>query len=808
MTGARGNAHDLFVGFERPNASSLDPGHQRAFVAKIHLYKLETDTVTQLNPTTGATDARVPNLCTTLPGTDCDPETDYYAIFQNFQGAGNVPVGAGELCSTISGDPYRFEFVGGPEGSAGNPVWLKNSIQYERRCAGATAGTCNTWVISMRVPVLAADSTKPTVSATGIEEGSGIWYQLNLGAYDPGTGLVDAKIDSWPRNDSAVVAGSFVDPWCASSSPDVYYKDADDDAGGGAGTGPKPWATLHLWDNSPTSRPADCFSGVTLTPDDVGNLSRSFGTSAPANDTVLGAGLERLFAAFTDTTGTNRATNAVVARPRNNTGADLTGVQLKARFRIAQWGIQPWGADGSGATWFDVPGARSGGECAVDKLVCDDGTTCTSVGASCTDGSTCHHDSVCGSVTIAGTDNLATPYDDRKTVIQFDWPLGGAADPVDAAGALEYCQYGITPPAASGFACENCPINPPTPCDPVAAPASCGTRLVGTTACTRKLWDHQCMLVELDSDSAINIETSSVYRNMNIRPMSETSREATISVRGLPPIPGASEESIYLVVMPRNMPATLPDGTTGTSFVAGNAARSRNGLMRPFVEAARRMSDEEYAEAAKRIGYGGYGYGGDSFEPVIIEQPSQEFPPADLPRGAALMPRGTRAVAEFLDGASRYGGSAENLTNQALDSLDDITATTIVPTLDVYAFRLGANKKLIPLTSFTLVVHHEGPMTGITWQIDGARRINNSFYRVDMPTGHKRRIQVRVMAKESPGQQQRPGSPKWPCTSGGGCCRKCATSEPDLALNVGLPIFIVGVVIVGRPRRRKRKTPE
>jgi hypothetical protein len=188
VTGAVGNAHDLYVGFERPDASSLDPGHQRAFVAKIHLYRLGTDTVTQLNPASGATDARVPTLCTSLPGSDCDPETDHYAIFQNFQGAGGAPVGAGESCSTISGDPYRFEFVGGVPGTAGNPNWLANSIQYERRCSGTTADTCNTWVVSMRVPVLAADSTKPVVSATGIEEGSGIWYQLNLGAYDPRNG--------------------------------------------------------------------------------------------------------------------------------------------------------------------------------------------------------------------------------------------------------------------------------------------------------------------------------------------------------------------------------------------------------------------------------------------------------------------------------------------------------------------------------------------------------------------------------------------------------------------------------------------
>jgi hypothetical protein len=803
VTGARGNAHDLFVGFERPNASTLTAGHQRAFVAKIHLYRAETDTVTQLDPTSGATDARIPTLCTTLPSTDCDPATDFYAIYQNFQGAGGVPNGAGETCSSISGDPYRFDFVGGPAGSAGNPTWLANSIQYERRCAGTTAGTCNTWVVSMRVPVIAPDPAKPTVSDLGIEDGSKFWYQLDLGAYDPGTGSIDAKIDSWPRNDAATVAGpGFQDAWCATSDPAVYYKDVDSDNGSGMGMGPEPWANLYLWNNIPSSRPSDCFSGLSITPDDIGDLARAFGSSAPASDTVLSSGLERLFKAFTS--GTNRATNAVIARPKNNSGVDVTA-QIRARFRLAQWGIQPWGAAGSSATWSEIPGQRPGGECATDRLVCNDGSTCSTLGAACPDTSTCHHDTVCGMVTISGTDNLATPYDDRKTVIQFDWPVGGTTDPINAAGALEYCQYGITPPAASGFTCEDCPINPPTSCDPVAAPSSCGTRLTGTTSCTRKLWDHQCMYVELDSDSSVNFETSSVYTNMNVRPMSEVAREATISVRGLPPIPGAQNENIYLVVMPRNMPSSLPSGTTGTSLVQSRAAAQRNSLMRPFVQAARRMTDEQYREAA-HAGYGGISYGGDSFDPVIIEPPGQDFPAPELPRGVDLMPRDLRAVAGFLDSASHYGGSAEALTNQTLDTLDDITATTLVPTLDVYAFRLGPNKRLIPLTSFTLVVHHEGPLTGITWQIDGASRISTNLFRVDMPVGHKRNIQVRVMAHEG-NEPQAPGDREWPCKPCAGCCcnhKTCSATERDLAINNGLPLFFVGAVFMARGRRRKK----
>ena len=200
---------------------------------------------------------------------------------------------------------------------------------------------------------------------------------------------------------------------------------------------------------------------------------------------------------------------------------------------------------------------------------------------------------------------------------------------------------------------------------------------------------------------------------------------------------------------------------------------------------------------------GGNTYGGGELDPVIYEAP-QQFPESDLPDASRLMPRGARAVAEYLDAVSRFDGAAEYLTQQTLDTLDNITATAVLPTLDVYAFRRGKGHRLIPMTSFTLVVHHEGPLFGITWEIDGATRLAHNLFRVDMPVGHRRRINIRVMAKETAGDHQRRGNEKWPCAAGG-CCRPCVMSEPDYALGNGGPLLLVGGVLALRRRRKKSR---
>ena len=769
---ARGNAHDVFFGFERPDPGVLAEGDQRGWMVRLHLGPAGT-VADELPARPGTQDIRRPSKCPTT--STCDDNADYFQVFSNFQAAGGQPnTDTTGTCTSLSGASYIFTALDA------DPLWLKNSIQYERVCTGTTQDTCNLWVVSVRVPLIPAAS--PTRAAEihmdGIEEVAGtavpgFWYQVNFSAWDPDpadpfNALLTAKLDGWPRSDAADVAGTG-DSLCTTGG--VFYKDVDSDAGTGMGSGPEPWAPLRPW-NGFSARPAGCFDGITLTPDDIGVLTRDFSAAAPSDATILASAPDTTFKAYNTTTypppnTSPRARNTVFARPRNPTGTPITDVKLKARFRLAHWGAQPWATPAPEAVWTDLPGSTDSGVCAA-----------TPSGG------------LCGNVTIPAG---APP--GNAGLIKLEWTIGGDDATVDANEAIEFCKFGIDPPSTTGFSCGACTTSDGKPGKQLMS----GGSPTGPP-CTRALWNHQCMIVELDADSAANFENASVYQNMDVQGMSETSREAMISVRGMPVIAGARDEEVYLVVMPRNMPASLPAATTGTTFVQQNAAAARDALMAPYLEAAREMPPALFGSLID--GVGGNTYGGGELDPVIYETPEQ-FPQADLPDGARLMPRGSRAVAEFLDGASRYNGRAEDLTMQMIDSLDNITATAILPTLDVYAFRRDKGKRLVPMTSFTLIVHHEGPLAGITWEIDGATRLAHNLFKVEMPVGHRRRINIRVMAREHAQDHQRRGNEKWPCTTGG-CCKPCVMSEPDFALGNGAPLLIVGAVIAVR-RRRKAK---
>jgi hypothetical protein len=739
--GRPGNNHDLFFAFERPAAASLPIGHKRAHFVKLHI---------SADSTTGLRNS-YPIVCDPdiLDGDTgaCPSDDDHYSIYTNTQIDAGGGIGGPEVqgCGGFVGNGMTFR------GRATGEPWFDGAIQIQRKCDGAT---CDLWTVSLRIPMIAADSSTvdPFSGPTGgIEEGSNFWYQVDLQAAAGST----ARLDSWPRLDDAETEN----PTCRTTGSTQRYIQRDLDAAAG-------WSKLTLWDGYST-RPDDCFDGFSITPDAIGTLVRDAGTPAPAD--IITPSLDYRFKLYTS--GTTRATNHVVARAINN-GDPETNVQLKARFRFAQWGVQPWTTHGAEAVWSPVPGSTPTGVCSVAGS-----PTCGAI----------------ASVPVGG-----------KVGMSFDWNIGGNDGTIDSlAEVQELCRYGLTPP------------NPPYSCKPctLTSPDDGVQGFDGTNshACELRLWDHQCMLVELDADSAVNFETQSIYKNMNIRQMSEVSREAVISVAGLPPIPGATEEEIYLVVMPRNISAVLPGGTTGMSLVQKEAAQARDNLMRPYREAAKVLTPEQYRAAAEMVrarDFGGAGYGGLSYgglDPAVYEAPlAKDFPQADLSTGVDLMPRGLQFVAAYLDGASRWSTTAETFTEQTIATLDDITATTIVPTLDVYAYRKGKSGALIPMTSFSLVVHHEGPLLGVTWEIDGALKISPNVFRVIMPLHHKRDIRVRVMAKESAGEKQKKGDEKWPCPPGGCCQKQCVATRPDVAaVNFGLPMLAVGAVIMGRRRRKK-----
>lgn len=75
---------------------------------------------------------------------------------------------------------------------------------------------------------------------------------------------------------------------------------------------------------------------------------------------------------------------------------------------------------------------------------------------------------------------------------------------------------------------------------------------------------HQCILVELDSDSDTNIVTKSVHRNMDVVSASSFSRSAQISTRGYgPPPEGMDNHQFDLHVTTREKPRTASEHKAG-----------------------------------------------------------------------------------------------------------------------------------------------------------------------------------------------------------------------------------------------------
>lgn len=71
-------------------------------------------------------------------------------------------------------------------------------------------------------------------------------------------------------------------------------------------------------------------------------------------------------------------------------------------------------------------------------------------------------------------------------------------------------------------------------------------------------WIHQCMLVELGGAPGITFPVSSAARNMNFVQASTFRREAEVSVRGLPALPGSPpQRDVFLYVQADNLPAQV-----------------------------------------------------------------------------------------------------------------------------------------------------------------------------------------------------------------------------------------------------------
>ena len=106
---------------------------------------------------------------------------------------------------------------------------------------------------------------------------------------------------------------------------------------------------------------------------------------------------------------------------------------------------------------------------------------------------------------------------------------------------------------------------------------------------------------------------------------------------------------------------------------------------------------------------------------------------------------------------------------------------------------------MVPLTSFTLATHHDGPFNGYAYALDGATKLGGNVYKTRVPVGGGRRLQVEVEAVEGSaptiGQDD-----DWPC--GCTCGGKTCSSAYQMS-NFGLGALVLAWIT--RRRRPKKQ---
>ncbi len=616
-------------------------------------------------------------------------------------------------------------------------TWMSDAVRFWKIDDPASPLLHNRWAVQVRFPI--ADAGQPLTE--GIERGSSMWYEATTRIGGAGGGPF-ASVGRWPRTVDRSI--------CPEHSEDPNYL-IHERLGDAANYSP-----LHLYSGSfPVGALPDgttCGRGLSIETADIGAV---FEAPAPAT-----GALTTMFRAL-KADGTP-GTNTVVARVRNN-GAAATA-PLLARFRLASWGAAPWSTSDPGK-WKDLRPVPSG---------------------------------VCASGAAPGCTPTAMP-SGGTTVLSFPWQLGN--DPT--LGASEYCKYGLTPPAGQGT-CQVCSCAGVATCDASGDPGVQSTRPgSGLWPCVSKNYVHQCLLVELSApNGGVDFERQSAWNNMNFGQMSILSREALIDARGLPVAQGQKEHELYLVAMPRNMPSKLAAPVTGGDFVGKQAFAAAQRLIEPYRKRHGELSPEEKMILAQRLKrrlptpdelrrdklakYFGEDY-------LALQEVRALAAADDYQRSGRLLELAGRAM----------GGQvpAEQLTREVVEVVGPSVAAEVVPTLEIYAFhqQREAGRVYQPMTSFAVFLSHEGAMNGITWELDGAEKVSENVYRLRIPVGFAKRIQVRSQALEPGEAVQAPGNRAWPC--GGGCCCR------DRGLVAGLGDMaptLLGLSLFGVPRRRKK----
>lgn len=633
----------------------------------------------------------------------------------------------------------------------------EDAVRYWKLDASQAPLLANRWAVQIRIPVAAAGAAL----SAGIERNATMWYEVT-----EKTALDNyANVAFWPDNLTTSICTSptgglsdflvheelgSTDPKCPGATCDCPSCNPDHYSGLAELT---PGAAV----------PGNCDGGIAISYADVGSLFNApsgsglayFSSHPPSNEIKAGG------------------VNTLLAQPENTTATAIDAV-IQGRFRLAGWGSAPWSVPTDTGTWKDLRPARNG--------VCTGGTA-----------------PPCGSMTIPAH---------GKGAIWVNWTLGDDTGPGGLKDS-EYCKYGLKPPGAGAM------CNPG--CDCTAAGAQCdvksGTGVSASTGgpCVTPLYQFdQCMLVELTGTlatattppHAVSFVKQSTWNNMTFGAMSVLAREALIDARALPRAPGQQYQDIYLMVMPRNLPASVPPTSTGVGLVQARAIDSAARIAQPYLDDINRIPPVGIREISERLqrsrlaasSVANNGNGDKRIEQ--IRRAMQVMPDADFQRVAQLL---NIALSQPRDGPS----PASALVHDTVAALGPAAAAGVVSTLEIYPYYqpLARGRAYQPMTSFSVFLSHENTLSGTRYVIDGADKVSENVYHMRIPVGFAKRIQIRAEAIEGK-DVLTPANPAWPCAGGcatcGGGNRSCGLMA---ALGSGGPGLLACVWVIGRRRK-------
>jgi hypothetical protein len=762
---------DVFVGFRRAHSSpSVDSGSV-GYIFQFHLARggpIET--------------AVTPKYCGDYFKHECkDGDAasfgDWWRLFQD----PDLPPDAAKKCTATDGSQINgHQYIPMNGSSTTIPTYLVRPFTWQATAGDADfvhywrLGTSR-WAIQLRIKIAPSSAGSPPPISAGIEKGSTFWYEVTESA----TGQY-ASIGKFPEPITTLKTGvtTSICVSAQSNNDSLFHQEL----GSHDPSCPTPTTAgcvCPLCDASKFSKLSDVILGSSTSPTDcdrgisIANIGSVFNydpSTQPPLDTI---GLSGEIKAVDLSNHTHP--NTIVAQIVNTNPAaggsvgDIHGT-IQARFRLANWGTEQLFTDPTDIGQFsDVRGG---------------GAVCLPTGAP-----------PCTTQTVAAGSQVA---------IHFNWQLGNDG----TLGDSEYCAYGLQPPGGATCDLTTCPkdmSDPTHPRDQVKA---------STGPCTVAHGKHECMLVELSApNSDVNFVQASAYNNMDFAQMSTVAREALIDARKLPKAPGQTVQDIFFYVVPRNMPASLPAGSTVTGLIQEAAVARALTVSQPYLadiahltkENPERLREIEDNLARQRRNHGQIGV-----RAAASARDDKRLPP--IRQAMLAMPNEDfERVGQLVMLAADPGeGNQPNdaLVHEAVAVLGPSEAAQLVPTLEIYPFYKPPNDVVYqPMSSFALFLSHEAVLGGMHYEVDGADKVAENVYRVQIPVGNARRIQIRAQALVGSEVPLPPGMPKWPCAGGCVTCGGAANRNCGLVTMLGnsAPGLIAGVFVVRRRRRKPAK---